>query len=61
MAEQTAKPTARGFDLQRFGQEVASEIGIDPNNLEAYGLSADKIRELETQTHSRGRQGARRR
>jgi len=41
------------FDLQRFGMEVAGEIGVDPNNLGAYGLSQEQLRNYETQLHSR--------
>lgn len=46
---------ANGFDIQRFGMEVANEIGVDPNNLGAYGLSAETIDQYETQLHSRNR------
>lgn len=64
MAEQQLVPSAgasaarqagaglQPFDLQRFGNEVASEIGIDPNNLGSYGLSEQMIRQYETQLHS---------
>ncbi|HYF93517.1 MAG TPA: hypothetical protein VD969_14990 [Symbiobacteriaceae bacterium] len=45
------------FDLQRFGVEVASEIGVDPNNLGAYGLSEQSLRQYETQLHSRTQRG----
>lgn len=48
---------AQGFDLQRFGLEVANEIGVDPNNLAAYGLSAEKIDAYEAQTHSGNQRG----
>ncbi|HYF75808.1 MAG TPA: hypothetical protein VD973_01610 [Symbiobacteriaceae bacterium] len=49
----------RTFDLNRFGQEVAGEIGIDPNNLGAYGLSEAEIRRYEDQTHSGTQRGGR--
>lgn len=42
----------RGFDLERFGQEVAGEIGVDPNNLGAYGLNSQQVRKYETNLHS---------
>jgi hypothetical protein len=50
---------AQGFDLRQFGLEVASEIGVDPNNLAAYGLSEEQIRAYEAQTHSARRRGRR--
>lgn len=46
-----------GFEIQRFGLEVANEIGVDPSNLAAYGLTADKIDAYEAQTHSGTRRG----
>lgn len=48
---------AQGFDLRRFGMEVANEIGVDPNNLGAYGLTEQKVRQYEAQTHSGTQQG----
>jgi multidrug efflux pump subunit AcrB len=49
---------AGGFDLQRFGMEVANEIGVDPNNLAAYGLTPQRIEAYEAQTHSDRQGGA---
>jgi hypothetical protein len=46
-----------GFDISRFGLEVANEIGVDPNNLGAYGLTQQKVREYETALHSGTQQG----
>jgi hypothetical protein len=46
-----------GFDIQRFGMEVAQEIGVDPNNLGAYGLNQQKLRQYETGLHSGTQQG----
>lgn len=42
----------QGIDLQRFGMEVAQEIGVNPGNLGAYGLSEQRIQQYEAQTHS---------
>ncbi|MDF2628399.1 MAG: hypothetical protein K0R39_2230 [Symbiobacteriaceae bacterium] len=56
-ASQQAGATLQRFDLNRFGQEVAGEIGIDPNNLGAYGLSEAEIRRYEDQTHSGTQRG----
>jgi hypothetical protein len=50
----------QGFDLQRFGQEVANEIGVDPANLGSYGLSEQRIRQYEAQTHSGTQNGGNR-
>lgn len=47
----------QAFDLQRFGQEVATEIGVDPNNLGSYGLSQGQLRQYETQLHSGTQRG----
>lgn len=69
MAEQQFTPTLGGsaarqagaalqpFDIQRFGAEVASEIGVDPNNLGAYGLTQQRIDQYETQLHSGTQRG----
>lgn len=51
---------ARGFDLSQFGMEVANEIGVNPANLGAYGLSEQQVRSYETQTHSGTQQGGNR-
>jgi hypothetical protein len=50
-----AGEAGQGFDMQRFGMEVAQEIGVDPTNLGAYGLSPQQIRDYEARLHS-GRQ-----
>ncbi|HWI63507.1 MAG TPA: hypothetical protein VNT75_16845 [Symbiobacteriaceae bacterium] len=50
---------AQLFDLQRFGMEVAGEIGVDPNNLGAYGLTPQKIDQYEQQLHSGTQRGSR--
>jgi hypothetical protein len=47
-----AQAGLRALDLQRFSQEVAGEIGVDPNNLGAYGLNESQMRSYETQLHS---------
>ncbi|HYG59044.1 MAG TPA: hypothetical protein VD902_13370 [Symbiobacteriaceae bacterium] len=48
---------AQGLDIQRLGMEVANELGVDPNNLAAYGLSEQQVRQYETQLHSRTQRG----
>ena len=70
MAQQQLTPTAgasaaqqagaglQPFDLQRFGMEVAGEIGVDPNNLGAYGLSQQSIQQYETRLHSGTQRGS---
>ncbi|MGE5674707.1 MAG: hypothetical protein ACM3XM_12700 [Mycobacterium leprae] len=50
-------PAQVGPGLRRFGLEVARELGVDPENLEAYGLTPERIRRYEVQTHSQRRQG----
>lgn len=52
-ATQVGTQTAPGFDLHRFGTEVANEIGVDPGDLSQYGLTPERVRQYETQTHSR--------
>lgn len=42
----------KGFDPQRFAVEVANEIGVDPGNLGAYGLTEQQVRQYETGLHS---------
>lgn len=37
----------------RLSMEVAAELGVDPNNLDAFGLTAEKIEQYETQLHGR--------
>lgn len=46
-------PALRGLTVDQLGMEVATELGVNPMNLSAYGLSAGKIDQLETQLHSR--------
>jgi hypothetical protein len=43
---------ARNLDVQGFAMEVANEIGVDPNNLGAYGLTPQRVQSYEAQTHS---------
>jgi len=51
-----AAPDAAGIDpgalLDRFSQEVAAEIGLDPRRV-ASRLASPATRRLEDQTHSR--------
>ena len=47
----------QGFDMQRFGMEVAQEIGVDPANLGAYGLNPQQIRDYEARLHSSNQRG----
>jgi hypothetical protein len=35
-----------------LGMEVANELGVDPQNLAAYGLTAEKIDQYESAFHS---------
>lgn len=46
-------PSMGRFTVDQLGMEMAAEIGVNPMNLSAYGLSAEKIDQLETQLHSR--------
>lgn len=56
----TTVPTAPGvrdnpglqLTVDRLGMEVAGELGVNPANLAAYGLTAQKIDQLEAATHS---------
>ena len=52
-------PAFQGLDVRRLGMEVANELGVDPGNLGAYGLSEEKIRAYETQLHSGTQRGSR--
>lgn len=45
-------PALGQLTVDRLGMEVAGELGVDPNNLAAYGLSAEKIDQYEQQLHS---------
>lgn len=45
-------PALSQFSIERLGMEVANELGVDPNNLGAYGLTAAKIDQYESQTHN---------
>lgn len=45
-------PAMSQLTVDRLGMEVANELGVDPNNLGAYGLTAAKIDQYESQTHS---------
>lgn len=56
-AQRTASALFGAFDTNRFGVEVANEIGVDPNNLGAYGLTPEQIRAYESQLHSGTQQG----
>lgn len=40
------------FNLDRFTQEVATEIGVDPANLSASGLNPQQVRAYESNLHS---------
>lgn len=57
--QQPVNPADRGLDLKQFGAEVARELGVDPEDPEAYGLTADQIRAYEVQLHSRRRSRSR--
>lgn len=46
-----------GLDLDRFGMEVANEIGVNPGTFGAHGLTAKKIREYESALHSGTQRG----
>lgn len=45
-------PSLSQLTVDRLGMEVAGELGVDPANLAAYGLTAQKIDQLEAATHS---------
>jgi len=45
------------FDLDRFTQEVATEIGVDPSRLSASGLSTEQVRAYESNLHSAKQKG----
>ncbi len=45
-------PALNRLTVDRLGMEVAGELGVDPNNLSAYNLSAQKIDQYENQLHS---------
>ncbi|MFZ5826844.1 MAG: hypothetical protein ACOY94_21340 [Bacillota bacterium] len=45
-------PSLSQLTVERLGMEVAGELGVDPNNLAAYGLTAEKIDQYEASTHS---------
>lgn len=69
-ANDTAVPNAPGLQdnpsvgrltVGRLGMEMATELGVDPNNLAAFGLTEEKINQYETQLHSgRSRSGSNR-
>lgn len=46
-------PGLRGLTVGRLGMEMATEIGVDPANLAAYGLTEEKIDQYEARFHSR--------
>ncbi|HEY3364537.1 MAG TPA: hypothetical protein VGK74_05750 [Symbiobacteriaceae bacterium] len=41
----------KGLDPKRFAVEVAGEIGLDPNNLGAHGLTPERVRQYESGLH----------
>jgi len=45
------------FDLDRFTQEVATEIGVDPSKLSASGLNPQQVRAYEANLHSSTQKG----
>jgi len=45
-------PGRSRLSVDLLGMEVANELGVDPNNLSAYNLSAQKIDQYENQLHS---------
>lgn len=45
-------PSLNQLTVDRLGMEVAGELGVDPNNLAPYGLTAEKIDQYEAQLHS---------
>jgi len=52
VAGQSDNPALGNLTVDRLGMEVASELGIGPNGLSAFGLTPEKVRQYESQTHS---------
>lgn len=46
-------PALRRLTVGQLSMEMAAELGVDPDNLDAYGLTAEKIDQFERQLHSR--------
>jgi len=46
-------PAIGRLTVERLGMELASELGIDPNGIAAFGTSQDPtLEQYETRTHS---------
>lgn len=46
-------PAMGRLTIHRLGMEVATELGIDPHGIAAFGLNQDPtLRQLEAGTHS---------
>lgn len=50
-------PSMGRLTVGRLSMEMAGELGVDPNNLAAFGLTEEKIDQYETQLHSRRSRG----